>query len=201
MASQPSDPDRDTLRRGDWFFSLSMMAVKPASAFAMTMTALSLSPLTGVQPDVVEALLDRAFGADRHGRTAYRLREGAIAIPELSFAAFDGEVLVGSLQCWPVTLAENAMILVGPVAVEPSRQNTGIGRAMMWAMLAAADGGRVPNADILAMVGDPDYYLTFGFDASETAGWTLPGPWEAHRLLARMRSDRGRGLRGMLARG
>lgn len=165
----------------------------------MTLATLSLAPLTAVTPAAIEALLDRAFGADRHGRTAYRLREGAVAIPALSFAAFDGDELAGTIQCWPVALDGEPMVMVGPVAVEPARQNTGVGRAMMWAMLAAADAGAVPHADVLMMVGDPDYYLKFGFDARETAGWRLPGPWEAHRLLARMTSDRARGLSGMLS--
>ena len=36
------------------------------------------------------------------------------------------------------------------------------------------------------MIGDPDYYGRFwGFTADATGGWTLPGPFEAHRLLAR----------------
>lgn len=166
----------------------------------MTLATLSLAPLTAATPDAVEALLDRAFGADRHGRTAYRLREGAVAIPALSFSAFDGDALVGAIQCWPVALDGEPMVMVGPVAVEPARQNTGVGRAMMWAMLAAADSGAIPHADALMMVGDPDYYLKFGFDARDTAGWRLPGPWEPRRLLARMTGERARGLSGMLAR-
>ena len=166
----------------------------------MTLATLSLTPLTAVTPDAVEALLDRAFGADRHGRTAYQLRQGAVAIPALSFAAIGGDDLAGTIQCWPVALDGEPMVMVGPVAVEPARQNTGVGRAMMWAMLAAADAGAVPHTDVLMMVGDPDYYVKFGFDASETAGWRLPGPWEPHRLLARMTGDRARGLSGMLAR-
>jgi predicted N-acetyltransferase YhbS len=165
----------------------------------MTIATLSLAPLTAVKPAAIEALLDRAFGPDRHGRTAYRLRQGAVAIPELSFAAFDGDELAGTIQCWPVALDGEPMVMVGPVAVEPALQNTGVGSAMMWAMLAAADAGAVPHADALMMVGDPDYYLKFGFDAAETTRWQLPGPWEPHRLLARMTSDRARGLSGMLS--
>lgn len=164
----------------------------------MTLATLSLAPLTTVTPDAVEALLDRAFGADRHGRTAYRLREGATAIAQLSLAAFAGDDLAGTIQCWPVALEGAPMVMVGPVAVEPARQNTGVGRAMMRAMLAAADAGAAPHADALMMVGDPDYYLKFGFDARETAGWRLPGPWDPHRLLARLTGDRARGQSGML---
>ena len=36
----------------------------------------TLIPLDSVDPALVEDLLDRAFGADRHERTAYKVREG-----------------------------------------------------------------------------------------------------------------------------
>ena len=149
-----------------------------------------LTPLHEASHDAVEQLLDDAFGRDRHGRTAYRLRIGAEPDAALSFAAFEGEALVGTLQSWPIALVGadgegTPLVLVGPVAVAPGRQGTGIGRAMMHAMLAAADAGQEPA---LTLIGDPDYYgRLFGFTAVATGGWTLPGPWEPHRLLARIR--------------
>ena len=146
-------------------------------------------PLGDAVPEEVEALLDAAFGPDRHARTAYRLRAGAEALAALSFAALgaNGE-LVGTLQCWPVALVDAAgarrpLVLVGPVAVAPARQGTGIGARMMDRMLAAADAEGTAG---LILVGDAPYYGRFGFDSSRTGGWTLPGPVERHRLLARL---------------
>lgn len=141
-----------------------------------------------MSPAAVEALLDAAFGPDRFGRTAYRLRAGTFALPDLSFAAFDQGRLVGTLQSWPVALAQGdggrvPLVMVGPVAVEPDVQRGGIGRAMMDALVAAADAG----ADgALMMIGDPEYYGRFwGFAADATGCWDLPGPFERRRLLAR----------------
>lgn len=140
-----------------------------------------------VEPAAVERLLDRAFGTDRHARTAYRLRAGTEAIAPLSFAALEAGALVGSIQCWPVRFAGDdgrdvPLVLVGPVAVAPERQGSGIGRALMAASLAAADA----TGASLMLIGDPDYYgRFFGFDAAATAGWRLPGTVERHRLLAR----------------
>jgi predicted N-acetyltransferase YhbS len=151
-------------------------------------------PLDTIHPDAVETLLDDAFGSDRHSRTAYRLRAGTRALPALSFAAIDGAQLVGSLQSWPVRLTSpegevHRLILVGPVAVSPDRQRSGIGRRLMEAMLAVADAGA---ADALMMIGDPEYYgRFFGFDAAPTQGWQIPGPVERHRLLARIRRPGG----------
>lgn len=146
-------------------------------------------PLNQIPYADVEALLDAAFGADRHGRTAYKLRAGTKAIPALSFAAVDDGVLIGTLQSWPVVLETPSgtrapLTLVGPVAVSPALQRGGIGRALMTHMLAVADAG---TADALMMIGDPEYYgRFFGFSADATGGWALPGPVERHRLLARI---------------
>ena len=96
----------------------------------------SIVPIASIPAAEIDRLLDQAFGADRRGRTAYKLREGAEAIPELSFAAVEDGAPVGSIQCWPVELTGSdggttPLILVGPVAVDPERQQQGIGRAMM----------------------------------------------------------------------
>jgi predicted N-acetyltransferase YhbS len=142
--------------------------------------AITLAPLSDADPVAVEALLDAAFGADRHKRTAYRIREGTSAIPALSFAAFDDGRLVGTLQSWPVFVGDAPVTLVGPVAVAPDVQRDGIGRMLMTTLIDAA--GDTP----MVMIGDPEYYgRFFGFAAGATGGWDVPGPVERHRLLAR----------------
>lgn len=140
-----------------------------------------LLPLASVRADDVEKLLDDAFGADRHERTAYLLRQGMPVIDHLSFALLDNGQPVGSIQCWPVAVSNSPLILVGPVAVSPEHQNQGLGHKLMYASLAALTGDDAP----MVMIGDPEYYGRFGFIADETSGWTLPGPWEPRRLLLR----------------
>lgn len=139
--------------------------------------------------DAVEALLDRAFGADRRARTAYRVRGDSHAIAMLSFAALENGAPVGSIQCWPVRFtgddgAVTAIVMVGPVAVAPERQRDGLGRRLVAATLAAAGARGLDGA--LMLIGDPEYYgRFFGFTAARTGKWRLPGPVERHRLLAR----------------
>jgi predicted N-acetyltransferase YhbS len=154
----------------------------------------TLIPLDQVEPAMIEEVLDRAFGPDRLQRTAYKVREGMDWLPALSFAALDGEDrLVGTIQVWPVGLTDSAgrqhpMLMVGPVAVVPERQKEGFGQALMYTMLAALDEGVKQGGPPLpqVMIGDPEYYgRFFGFGAEHTGGWTLPGPWKPHRLLAR----------------
>ena len=110
-------------------------------------------------------------------------------LPTFSFAAWDDGLLVGTLQSWPVALnTTNAgsaipLIMVGPVAVLPDVQRSGLGRALMAARIDVADG----QADgALMMIGDPEYYgRFFDFGSDATAHWAVPGPVERRRLLAR----------------
>lgn len=156
--------------------------------YPAALDALTIGPLRAAKPADVDGLLDRVFGQDRRRRTAYRIRDGMTAIDDLSFAAFDRPGrLVGSLQCWPASLDGTVpLILVGPVAVEPDFQREGIGRTMMDRMIAAAD---YIGADPLVLIGDPEYYgRFFGFEAHWTQLWTVPGPVERRRLLARVPS-------------
>jgi predicted N-acetyltransferase YhbS len=153
-----------------------------------------LAPITPADLPEVERLLDLAFGADRHRRTAYRLREGVPFDAAASCVAFDEHgALVGSLQSWPTALvgpdgSAAPLWLVGPIAVDPARRGQGIARAMIRRALTAIDATGVPAV----LIGDPEYYGAFGFVADATGGWSLPGPFERHRLLARL--DDGRTL-------
>jgi predicted N-acetyltransferase YhbS len=163
----------------------------------------TIIPLAQIDPQLVDALLDAAFGEDRKSRTAYKVREGMDMLEGLSIAAVDEEKneLIGTIQCWPVALTDDdgksfPVIMVGPVAVHPACQREGIGRAMMTALLKEIQPGEnLP----LVMIGDPEYYERFfEFSAKRTGGWSLPGPWEPERLLARMTNDSAVPERGML---
>lgn len=147
----------------------------------------TLIPLDQVDPALVEDVLDRAFGPGRQQRTAYKIREGTDWLPALSFAALDAEeYLVGTIQAWPVALNDpqgraHPLIMVGPVAIVPVRQDQGFGRALMAAQAAAID----PAAPIpQVLIGDAPYYGRFGF-IEAPRGWQCPGPWDPARLLIR----------------
>lgn len=153
----------------------------------------SLIPLANVEPDMIEQVLDRAFGPDRHARTAYRIREGTDWLEALSFAALDDDdMLVGTIQVWPVALTDrdgrpHPLLMVGPVAVLPEHQKEGYGKALMMASLGAIDatGQHAPPLPQV-LIGDPEYYgRFFGFSAEGTAGWHCPGPNDPARLLVR----------------
>lgn len=152
----------------------------------------TLIPLADADPAEIEHVLDRAFGPDRHGRTAYKIRAGTDWLPALSFAALnESGRLVGTIQAWPVALTDPAgrahpLVMVGPVAILPGHQGQGFGRALMAAQAAALDAGVGEGAAPLPqmLIGDEPYYGKFGF-AEAPRGWKCPGPWEPERLLLR----------------
>ncbi len=147
----------------------------------------SLLPLVQDHLPAIDALLDHRFGPARRNRTAYRLRDGAAALPEFSLVAMAGDTLIGSLQCWPIRLRSVAgdvtpMILLGPVAVAAAVEGRGVGSALMRASLAALDAATSPP---VLLIGDAPFYGRFGFSAAATRQWTLPGPVDHDRLLLR----------------
>ena len=155
---------------------------------------IGIERLAGTADTAITDLLDAAFGPDRHGRTAYRIRRGMAWLTDLSFAARDeAGALIGILQSWPVALAasdgvEVPLVMIGPVAVHPDQQRHGVGRMLMDALIRAADGLDAQHP--LIMIGDPEYYGRFwGFSADATGGWEVPGPVEQRRLLARVPKD------------
>ncbi|WP_245414105.1 N-acetyltransferase [Nitratireductor sp. StC3] len=133
-----------------------------------------------------EALLDRAMGPGRTRKSSERLRRGRLPAAGLAFAARDGAGrLVGTVRLWNVAAARSpspsGLLLLGPLAVDPSLKGAGVGAALM--RHAIGEAGRLGHGAIL-LVGDPDYYRRFGFSADKTDALAMPGPYEKHRLLA-----------------
>lgn len=135
----------------------------------------------------VEALLDLAFGHDRHQKTAYRLRDNVAPLPELSFVARISGKIVATLRFWPVVIRKNPddktglpALLLGPIAVEPGLSGKGIGIGLMKHGLSKA---RELGHRIVILVGDPDYYRRVGFAQVEPGRLTMPGPVDVQRLM------------------
>lgn len=135
--------------------------------------------------DEVEWLYDLAFAPGRRALSSYRLREGVEPVPELSRIARDEYGAVGgAIRYWPVRIGEAGApsLLLGPVAVHPTRQGEGLGGLLLHETLAAARDlgwGRV------VLVGDEPYYRRFGFARETARALSFPPPTNPERLLAR----------------
>ena len=127
-----------------------------------------------------EALLDACFGDNRHARTCQRLRDGRAPAEGLALSAVRQGRLVGSVRLWHVSAGGKPALMLGPLAVEASSRQLGVGAALMDHALAAAKA-RGHRAVIL--LGDAPYYARFGFSAAKTGELSLPGTFERDRLL------------------
>jgi predicted N-acetyltransferase YhbS len=144
-----------------------------------------------------EALLDASFGANRHLRACQRLRDGRTPAEGLAFAAVRERRLVGTVRLWDVEAGGRPALLLGPLAVDPSCRDLGIGAALMQHALTMA-AARGHGAVLL--LGDAPYYARFGFSALKTGGLRLPGPFEADRLLGlELRAGALDGAAGLIA--
>jgi predicted N-acetyltransferase YhbS len=127
-----------------------------------------------------EALLDACFGVNRHLRTCQRLRDGRVPADGLAFSAVRQGRLVGTLRLWHVSAGGVAALVLGPLAVDLSCRQLGIGAALMNQALTAAK--RLGHGAVI-LLGDAPYYARFGFSAFKTGELSLPGPFERERLL------------------
>src|SRR5882724_12009100 len=81
--------------------------------------------------DVVarEALLDACFGANRQMRTCQRLRDGRAPAEGLSLSVVRQGRLVGTVRLWHVSAGGIPALMLGPLAVEASSRQFGVGAA------------------------------------------------------------------------
>ena len=127
----------------------------------------------------VEALFDLSFAPGREALSSYRLRENTDPVRDLCLTARgeDG-ILGGAIRFWPVKVGGTSALLLGPVAVHPTRQGEGVGGLLIEGALAKArDWERV------MLVGDAPYYGRFGF--TPLVGVRMPPPTNPERVLGR----------------
>ncbi len=129
----------------------------------------------------VEALYDLCFAPGRAALSSYRLRDGVDPVARLSLVARDADgILGGAIRYWPVRVGKVAALLLGPVAVHPTRQGEGLGGALIRDSLALAQAG--PHGwQRIILVGDAPYYRRFGFEILPNV--FMPPPTNPARVL------------------
>ncbi|WP_099826740.1 GNAT family N-acetyltransferase [Oceaniglobus indicus] len=127
----------------------------------------------------VEALYDLCFAPGREALSSYRLRDGVAPVRDLCLAARDGDgTLAAAIRYWPVRVADAPVLLLGPIAVHPTRQGEGLGALVMLESLALAPGLGWKR---VLLVGDEPYYGRFGFRRLDHV--VMPPPTNPARVL------------------
>ncbi len=127
-------------------------------------------------------LAEATFGPGRFARTAYRVREGAAVVQELSLTAWCGDELTGLIRFSAIRIgARSGALLLGPLMIGAKWAGKGCGGALIEGGLALA---RKRGSPLVLLVGDVPYYERFGFHRVPPGQITLPGPVDLERLLA-----------------
>lgn len=145
----------------------------------------------------VEALYDLCFAPGRSALSSYRLRDDVPPIKELCLTARDrAGILAGVVRNWPVRVGGQDAILLGPIAVHPTRQGEGLAALLMTGcMTKAADLGWAR----MMLVGDAPYYGRYGF--TRLTGVDMPPPTNPDRVLGyALKPGAWRGVSGQVTR-
>lgn len=140
------------------------------------------------------AVVDAAFRDESRDATeeldivrhTWALRSGPRRI---EFVATDDGHVVGHVLAATGELDGQAVAGVAPLSVVPARQRTGVGTALMGALLDEASRRGWP---LLLLLGDPAYYGRFGFVAAAHLGiHYAPAGRDSPHFLARRVGDAG----------
>ena len=127
----------------------------------------------------VEALYDLCFSPGRTALSSYRLRDGVPTVAALCLTLRDDDnALAAAIRYWPVEVGGEDALLLGPVAVHPTRQGEGLGGLLINESLSEA---RRLGWERVLLVGDAPYYSRFGFKKLE--GVAMPPPTNPDRIL------------------
>lgn len=127
----------------------------------------------------VEALYDLCFAPGRTALSSYRLREGVATVAALCLVMRDADnTLAAAIRYWPAEVNGADILLLGPIAVHPTRQGEGLGGLLINESLAEA---RRLGWERVLLVGDAPYYGRFGFE--KLADVEMPPPTNPARIL------------------
>lgn len=142
---------------------------------------LRISPETPEDTPEVEYLYDLAFAPGRRALSSYRLRDGVPPVAALCLVARGEEgALAGAIRYWPVLIGPHEALLLGPVAVHPTRQGEGVGGQLIAASMERAEA---LDWERVLLIGDAPYYGRFGFE--KLTGVKFPPPTNPARVLGR----------------
>ena len=145
----------------------------------------------------VEALYDLCFAPGRTALSSYRLREGVATVAALCLVMRDEDkTIAAAIRFWPAEVDGADILLLGPIAVHPTRQGEGLGGLLINESLAEA---RRLGWERVLLVGDAPYYSRFGFE--KLTDVVMPPPTNPDRILGlALKKGAWAGVRGLVTK-
>ena len=131
----------------------------------------------------VEELLDLVFSPSRKNLSSYSLRKNVPKINILSFVAKNNKgSIVGVIRNWPIFIEsrKNLSLLMGPIAVHPTFQGEGLGSFLINYSIKES---RKYGWKRAVLIGDIEYYKSFGFFQQNNNKIDFPSPTDPERIL------------------
>jgi len=139
------------------------------------MRALRVRRETAGDVDAIRDVHRAAFGgADAVEATLVdALRADPGWLPHLSLVAERDGDLIGHVVATRAWIADVPALGLGPIGVLPAEQGAGVGSALVYALLGAA---QARDETVVGLLGEPGYYARFGFVAAAELAVAPPDP-------------------------
>lgn len=143
----------------------------------------SSSPVATIRPEsrgdhaAIRRVVAAAFGSPAEADLVERIRAAPEYVAEMALVAVLDDALVGHVMISHARLrhvgGERTISTLSPLAVRPDRQRSGIGSALVRAVLDVADER---GEHLVVVEGSPHYYGRLGFEPALRYGITMHLP-------------------------
>ena len=151
-------------------------------------TGFSIRAETPADHGAIHQVVAAAFGSEAEADLIDRIRTSPEYVAAMALVAVSEGEVVGHVMVSGATLrhgeGERAIAMLSPLAVRPDRQRSGVGAALVEAVVEIADQRGEP---LVVLEGSPRYYGRLGFEPSQRYGIEVPIPDWAPPEAAQMR--------------
>ncbi|YAL82682.1 GNAT family N-acetyltransferase [Dermacoccaceae bacterium W4C1] len=138
---------------------------------------MQIAPIRPDQHDAAAEVIASAFEDRSVVRMVEGIRASDLYWPGCERIAVDGEQVIGHVMVSGTTLrsdtGDRVVAMLTPLAVLPQRQRSGIGTALIGAVLEAA---RARSEPLVVLEGSPTFYGARGFTSAGAAGISIDLP-------------------------
>ena len=130
----------------------------------------------------IERLFHATFGPGHFAKTAERVREFSVSLPDVTRVGILDGKLIAVCRVWPIRIGGIDALFYGPIAVAPEHQGGKIGQEVTEASLkAGTDAGH----QWACLIGAPPYFGRMGFEVVPAGSLIFPGPQDQSRVMLR----------------